>query len=495
IITGSVPSYVKGSLFRNGPAKYQFGKYKMRHLFDGMGAIQRWTIEGNSVTYQRKFVKSDAFIRNSEANRIVVGEFGTREVPDPCKNIFQRFFSTFVPPSLTDNTAVTVWPQGDRVFASTETHIIHEIDPQTLDTIGSVNLPKLLAINQATAHTHWTEDGTIYCIGLFYKGKTKHCVVEIPPKQDKEDSFKHIRIAGETFCRWKMHPGYIHSFSITENYFVYPEQTLTWSIPWLASMPLHNRSIKDTFAWYPNEKTIFQIISRKTGKPVKTTYTGVSQFTFHHVNAYEDNGHLILDITAYKNADVIHYGYMENFTEKKISKRLKENGVFGEVRRFVFPLNITEETPMNENLVKLKGCNATAKRISEHEVFCQYELLYGEGFELAMVNYLKYNGRKYKYAYGVGDHFQTLVKLNVEGKNSKVWKPDQGLVSEPIFIPNPEEKSEDDGIILSPVKTYGRDDRPYLIVLDGKTFSEVARVEFDTSRFSIDFHGFFRSSL
>ena len=62
----------------------------MLHMFDGMAAVQKWKIDGNNVTYVRKFVNSDAHQQNKAANRIVVMEFGTREYPDPCKNIFQR---------------------------------------------------------------------------------------------------------------------------------------------------------------------------------------------------------------------------------------------------------------------------------------------------------------------------------------------------------------------------------------------------------------------
>lgn len=43
------------------------------------------------VTYRSKFLKSDTYKRNIEANRIVVTEFGTMVYPDPSKNIFSRY--------------------------------------------------------------------------------------------------------------------------------------------------------------------------------------------------------------------------------------------------------------------------------------------------------------------------------------------------------------------------------------------------------------------
>jgi hypothetical protein len=53
--------------------------------------------------------------------------------------LFFRFISFFTSKEeTTDNTCVTVWPQGDRVFVATETHKIHEINPETLETLQTV---------------------------------------------------------------------------------------------------------------------------------------------------------------------------------------------------------------------------------------------------------------------------------------------------------------------------------------------------------------------
>lgn len=42
-----------------------------------------------------RFLRSDAYQKNSERDRIVMSEFGTLAMPDPCKNFFQRFLSRF----------------------------------------------------------------------------------------------------------------------------------------------------------------------------------------------------------------------------------------------------------------------------------------------------------------------------------------------------------------------------------------------------------------
>jgi len=40
------------------------------------------------------------------------------------------------------------------------------------------------------------------------------------------------------------------------------------------------------------------------GKLVPIVYEADAFFTFHHVNTFEQDGHIIFDVCAYENADV-----------------------------------------------------------------------------------------------------------------------------------------------------------------------------------------------
>lgn len=65
------------------------------HWFDGMALLHQFRMRGGAVTYTSRFLRSDAYKKNSEQDRIVMSEFGTLALPDPCKNFFQRFLSRF----------------------------------------------------------------------------------------------------------------------------------------------------------------------------------------------------------------------------------------------------------------------------------------------------------------------------------------------------------------------------------------------------------------
>lgn len=72
--------------------------FSYNHWFDGMAMLHQFKIEDGKVTYRSRFLQSDAYKKNSERDRIMVSEFGTVAMPDPCKNFFMRFLSCFEMP-------------------------------------------------------------------------------------------------------------------------------------------------------------------------------------------------------------------------------------------------------------------------------------------------------------------------------------------------------------------------------------------------------------
>lgn len=89
--SGEIPAWINGSLLRNGPGSIKVGNMTYNHLFDAAALLHRFNICEGKVTYQCRFLKSDSYKKNLAANRIVVSEFGTSCVPDPCQSIFERY--------------------------------------------------------------------------------------------------------------------------------------------------------------------------------------------------------------------------------------------------------------------------------------------------------------------------------------------------------------------------------------------------------------------
>jgi carotenoid cleavage dioxygenase-like enzyme len=41
---GTIPRWLNGSLYRNGPGMFEVGEHKFKHWFDGMSMLQRFQI-------------------------------------------------------------------------------------------------------------------------------------------------------------------------------------------------------------------------------------------------------------------------------------------------------------------------------------------------------------------------------------------------------------------------------------------------------------------
>ncbi|KAG7248073.1 hypothetical protein CRUP_016416, partial [Coryphaenoides rupestris] len=66
-----LPSWLKGTLLRNGPGVFTVGETSYNHWFDGMALMQSFTFKDGEVTYRSRYLKGDTYNANMAAKRIV----------------------------------------------------------------------------------------------------------------------------------------------------------------------------------------------------------------------------------------------------------------------------------------------------------------------------------------------------------------------------------------------------------------------------------------
>ncbi|KAG7478545.1 beta,beta-carotene 9 9' [Solea senegalensis] len=504
-ITGTIPQWINGSFLRNGPGKFEIGDHRFNHWFDGMALLHQFKICSGQVTYKSRFLSSDSYQANKEGNRIAVSEFGTVNVPDPCKNFFLRFLSRFEMPKPSDNANVSFVTYKGDYYVSTETNVMHKVDPETLETIGKVNWSKFIAVNGATAHPHTEPDGTTYNMGNSYTVKGAYYnIIRVPPTKKKaEETLEGTTVLCSIPSVDKSKPSYYHSFAMSENYVVFIEQPIKMDLVKIVTGKMTGKSISDGFSWDPTLNTIFHLIHKKTGKVSSVKYLAKPLSTFHQINAYEEDGFLILDMCASDDGQVIANYNIQNL--RKSGEALDE--VYNTIcrafpRRFVLPLKVDHDTPHYQNLNTRKHSMATCIRTERNKVVCTHEDLHGDelheygGLEFPQINYGQYNTRPYRYFYGCGFRHlvgDTLIKMDLHGKHMKVWEKPGLYPSEPIFVPAPHATEEDDGVVLSVVITPNKDKSTFLLVLDAKTFEELGRASVPVN-IPYGFHGTFNAS-
>lgn len=460
-VTGKFPEWLEGCFIRVGPGKHKWGKSECGHWFDGDAIAHKFSIGNGKVTYQNKFLQTDYHKKNKKYNRISASGFGTWAPPDPCANIFRRIAMYFIPTIKNDNAGVNVFDIQGRTYVVSETPWMVEIDPQTLDTIKVISARAKIPCPTSTwlAHPHFDEDGTTLWFNTVHGPNSRYELVAIPPTATA-DALEGTKIIGDFKCG-PYGGGYYHSFAVTENYVILVESPLFLrGLCALLTMNIVGSSLQDILTFKPEVGTIFRIMERKTGKEMRQLVAD-SLFVFHHANSYEEDGELIMDMSAYPDHSIVSQFYMKNvqnnFKEKQIN--------FANLIRFRVPLSIVHSTdpePYRFPLIPSEG--------RDHEVLAA-------GFEGGVTNYAMSNGKPYTYVWGSQDFIydSRLCKVNVKTKDIIFWQPPQNIVpSFPIFMPNPGATSEDDGILLTNC-TGVNGEKSFFVALDAKTMEEIGR--------------------
>jgi beta,beta-carotene 9',10'-dioxygenase len=422
-LQGRLPDWLEGSLVRTGPAKWEVGDQTMSHWFDGFAMLHRFGISNGEVSYANRFLQTRAYRAAEAKGEIVYSEFAT----DPCRSLFARLFSMFSP-KISDNANVNLVKLGERYISMTETPIPVEFDGETLETVGvAYETPGMLT----TAHPHLdrASGGMLnYAAKLGPRNRYRffHVPREGGPKVIAELPVKE--------------PAYMHSFGLTERWLVLAEFPLVVNP---ISIPLSGRPYIENYRWKPELGTRITLIDRDSGEATGPFETDAF-FCFHHVNAYEENGSVIVDACTYENAQIIEDLYLDRLRAGKPADR-------AEMRRF--RINLSSRKVTNERLA--------------------------EGLELPRINYGRNNERPYRYAWGVHNESEWLdriVKVDTANGGATGWSEDGCSPGEPVFVATPGSDREDDGVLLS-VVFDSRSGRSFMLVLDAADLGELARAE------------------
>ncbi|XP_032359644.1 beta,beta-carotene 15,15'-dioxygenase [Etheostoma spectabile] len=495
-VKGSIPSWLQGTLLRNGPGIFSVGDTSYNHWFDGMAIMNSFALKDGEVTHRSRHLRSDTYNSNMAANRIVVSEMGTMAYPDPSKNFIFKVinFLNHTVPDFTDNGASNFMKYGEDYYATSETNYIRKIDPVTLETQDKVDYLKYLPVNLATSHPHYDKEGNAYNFGtsIAEKGKTKYLLFKVPadPKKDKGKNvpaLKNAKVICTVPCHSMLTPSYYHSFGMTDNYFIFLEQPLKLDILKMATAYMRGTNWASCMKFCPGENTLIHLIDRKTGKEVETKYYTGAMVVYHHVNAFEDEGHVIFDVIAYSDNSLYDVFYLSKLKEINNDPYSKPN-----YKRFVLPIQSDKGVAVGEDLVKLKYTTASAVKEKEGKLMCQAEVLC-QGLELPRINY-DFNGRRHRFVYSNSVEESALTKeiakFDTETKERVCWSEDNCTPSEPVFVPRPNGESEDDGVVLATVINSNPGQSCFLLILDGRTLKELARAYVKVALHK-DMHGFF----
>ena len=365
-----------------------------------------------------------------------------------------------------------------------------------------------------TPHPMYDPDGTLWNIafatGPDRNGKSsgawQYVIYKVKPPKTEEESrnpWLRLEIVTEVPSSRPMAISYLHSFFLTENYLIFTEQP--WILGDLGKVVLEHivrgLPIGATMYWDKENPLVFHVVEKANGKIHPINYEADPMGFFHIINAYEDNGFIILD--APFKASPVSYSVFQTDPLSGPPEQLKEymieNGpAAGLSRRWELPLKMpsfTGEISQIQTLGKTKAWVVGNSTVYLHPEYLAPPNQYKKhrAFEFGMINPKLY-GKKYRYAYGMGFPSGylagSLMKLDVEKKEfAGVWEDPDCRATEPQFVPRPGSTDEDDGVVVFVcLGTNENDPKTSFLVLDPKNMQELGRYSIPFST-PVAFHG------
>lgn len=441
-LRGELPDWLRGELVRTCPAVFQTNGWRAEHWFDGLGMLYAFRIDDGRVTFQSRMLECDA-AREAAQGHTRIGSFGTPLV----RSLWQRIFEPV--PRFTDNTNVNILKMGDDLVAVTEGARQLLIDEATLSTRGKVKYG-IDGLHGATmsAHPHFDfERERVVNVATKFGPTNVVSIYEHAPRE------RERKVVGA----WRTNEvPYVHSFGLTPQHAVLIAHPLTVKA---SAMLWSNKGFIDHFAWHPERGTRLIVIDRATGQ----TREHVTDpfFAFHTANCFERDGATVLDLLAYKSADIV--------SALRIEK-------------------------MNDHLPELRPSfvRITMKPGQER---ADFETLSETGFEFPTTHYRRVNGRDYRFAFGANltprasGYDSNVVKVDATNGKAKSFSTGNDVFGEPIFVANPNGAAEDDGVLLTVGSRQGADVGT-LAIIDAQTMELVASAEVP-SAIPLGFHGSF----
>ncbi|KAH7205417.1 carotenoid oxygenase [Fusarium redolens] len=281
IVEGEVPKGLYGVLFRVHPDNQFAPRFEDEEWFAGDGCAFALRFKDGNVDFQKKYVRTEKFIKEREAKQALYGYYG---------NPWSALPEVGVRDEKTDlstaNTNLVFHPSSGLLLALDELNPPYALNPFTLDTIGTWNFQGTLEAFTMTAHPKYDhETGELVCFSNEAEG---HC-------SGKLYYFTVGPNGRITESLWFENPygmNLIHDCIVSKKYLIIILIPQKVDVDW-------NKKCNKHYAWEPEADLVFGLIPRHSpaASDVKWFHLGNS-FAGHSANGYDlGDGRVVMDVT------------------------------------------------------------------------------------------------------------------------------------------------------------------------------------------------------
>jgi all-trans-8'-apo-beta-carotenal 15,15'-oxygenase len=270
--------WLSGTAYWNGPARFQRGALPYRHWLDGDGMVLAVRF-GADVTVSHRFVRGRKFAAEEEVAAPLFRTFGTGFTGDRLERV-----------GIASPVNVSVYQWAGRLLAYGEQGLPWELDPHTLATVAEFTFGGALnAVSPWSAHPACDRDsGDLFGFGVSFS-PAEPCLhfyrfAPAPAPAPPELRFRR-RLPLPYPCS-------IHDFGLSGRHAVFHVAPYLLDV---AAVLRDGATVMDALRWEPERGSQLLIADRDSGSEVARLPIA-GDYCLHHINAFEDGPHLVVDI-------------------------------------------------------------------------------------------------------------------------------------------------------------------------------------------------------
>ncbi len=286
IIEGEIPTDLRGTLYRNGPARLSRGQQRVGHWFDGDGAILKVDFIDSGATGMYRYVQTQGYLDEQKEDVFIYPNYGMMAEGAFWNNWFK-------PLKNAANTSVLALP--DRLLALWEAGKPHALDLDTLATIGTDELLGLEKKQPFSAHPKVDPvTGKIFNHGVTGGANSTLNLYRCDSTGKLEQQTSHT-LSGLPL---------IHDFCFAGEYLVFLVSPVRVN---LIPVTLGQKSYSDSLEWKPELGTEILIFAKDDLSLVSQGKTD-PWFQWHFANGYVNNeGNIVTEFTRFENFNTNQY--------------------------------------------------------------------------------------------------------------------------------------------------------------------------------------------
>lgn len=287
VISGSIPEGLRGTLYRNGPARLERGSTRVGHWFDGDGAILRVNFSQDGATAAYRFVQTPQFQEEEKAGQFLYGNYGMT-APGPVWNQWRR------PLKNAANTSVLALP--DKLLTLWEGGKPYALDLDSLETRGEEDLGELKLGMTFSAHPKIDRrTGEIFNFGVTPGINSTLNLY----RSDSTGKILHknaISLQGIPL---------IHDFVLAGQYLLFFIPPVRVKL--FPKTALGFTNFSDALEWRPELGTQILVIDRESLNLVSRG-EAESWYQWHFANGYqEEDGTVVVDLVRFRDFNTNQY--------------------------------------------------------------------------------------------------------------------------------------------------------------------------------------------